>query len=104
MAGKETRCRWRSAADLAVGCLPVTLSLGYRAAGQSLTGILANDPEEAVYLVNFTDDHSAKSREIRHELLAEHVLAGLEPGRTPQPGDVEQHAAADEAVLEASMP
>jgi hypothetical protein len=33
-----------------------------RAAGQSLTGILANDPEEAVYLVNYTDDHGAKSR------------------------------------------
>ena len=28
------------------------------------------------------------------------MLAGLEPGLTPQPGDVEQHAAADEAVLE----
>jgi hypothetical protein len=34
------------------------------------------------------------------ELLAEHVLAGLQPGHTPQPGDVEQHAPADEAVLE----
>ena len=64
MAGKGTRCRWRSAADLAVGRLPVTLLLLYRAAGQSLTGIVANDPEEAVYLVSFTDDHGAKSRAI----------------------------------------
>jgi hypothetical protein len=36
----------------------VTLLLLYRVAGQSLTGILANDPEEAVYLVNFIDDHA----------------------------------------------
>jgi hypothetical protein len=33
----------------------------YRAAGQSLAGIVANDPEEAVFLVNFTDNHGAKS-------------------------------------------
>jgi hypothetical protein len=31
---------------------------------QSLTGILANDPEQAVYLVNFTDDHGATSQAI----------------------------------------
>ena len=31
---------------------------------QSLTGILANDPEAAVYLVNFTNDHGATSRAI----------------------------------------
>ena len=42
----------------------MTLSLLSRAAGQSLTGILANDPEQAVYLVNITDDHGAKSRAI----------------------------------------
>jgi hypothetical protein len=36
----------------------------YRAAGQSLADIVANDPEEAVYLVNLTDDHGAKSRAI----------------------------------------
>jgi hypothetical protein len=51
-------------ADLAVGCLPVTLSLLYRAAGQLLTGIVANDPQEAVYLVSFTGDHGAKARAI----------------------------------------
>jgi hypothetical protein len=33
----------------------------YRAAGQSLAGIVTNDPEAAVYLVNFTDDPGAKS-------------------------------------------
>jgi len=42
----------------------VTLSLLDRAAGQSLTGIVANDPEQAVDLVDFTDDHGAKSRAI----------------------------------------
>jgi hypothetical protein len=42
----------------------VTLSLLYRAAGQLLTGIVANDPQEAVYLVSFTDDHGAKARAI----------------------------------------
>ena len=31
-----------------------------RAAGQSLAGITANDPAEAVYLVNFTDVNGAK--------------------------------------------
>ena len=31
-----------------------------RAADQSLAGITANDPAEAVYLVNFTDAHGAK--------------------------------------------
>lgn len=30
-----------------------------RAADQSLAGIIANDPDEAVYLVNFTDDNGA---------------------------------------------
>jgi hypothetical protein len=47
---------------LVVGCLPVTLSLLDRAAGQSLTGIVANDPEQAVDLVTFIDDHGANSR------------------------------------------
>lgn len=42
----------------------MTLSLLDRAAGQSLTGILANDPEQAVELVTFIDDHGAKSRAI----------------------------------------
>ena len=32
----------------------------YRAADQSLAGIVANDPAEAVYLVNFSDDSDAK--------------------------------------------
>jgi hypothetical protein len=36
----------------------------YRAAGQSPTGILANDLEAAVYLVNFTHDYGAKPRAI----------------------------------------
>jgi hypothetical protein len=62
LAGKKTSLPWRSAADLAVDCLPVTLSLVSRAAGQSLTGVLANDPEQAVDLVHFTDDHGATSR------------------------------------------
>jgi hypothetical protein len=61
---QETSLPWRSAADLAVGCLPVTLSLLYRAAGQSLTGILANDPEQAVYLANLYGP-SASSRPMR---------------------------------------
>jgi hypothetical protein len=40
-----------------------------RAADQSLAGIIANDPEEAVYLVNFTDDSGAKfSGDNRYEL------------------------------------
>jgi hypothetical protein len=40
-----------------------------RAADQSLAGIVANDPEEAVYLVNFTDDSGAKfSGDRRYEL------------------------------------
>jgi hypothetical protein len=40
-----------------------------RAADQSLAGIVANDPEEAVYLVNFTDDSGAKfSGDSRYEL------------------------------------
>jgi hypothetical protein len=37
---------------------------GMAVAGQSLTGIVANDPEEAVYLVIVTDDYGAKSRAI----------------------------------------
>ena len=36
----------------------------------------------------------------RLEVLAEDVLAGLEPGHPAQPGHVEQHAAADQAVLD----
>jgi hypothetical protein len=41
----------------------------YRAADQSLAGIVANDPEEAVYLVNFSDDNGAKfSGDSRYEL------------------------------------
>ena len=36
----------------------------------------------------------------RFEVLAEHVLARLQPRNTPQARDVEQHPAADEAVLE----
>jgi hypothetical protein len=80
---RKPDCRWRTAADPAVGCLPATLSLLYRAAGQSLTGILANDPEEAV-----PGDHHRRPRrhlsgDCRHDLLAEHVLAGLQPGNTP---------------------
>lgn len=40
-----------------------------RAADQSLAGITANDPAEAVYLVNFTDAHGAKlSAQGRYEL------------------------------------
>ena len=34
------------------------------------------------------------------EVLAEDVLAGLEPGHPAQPRHVEQHAPADQAVLE----
>jgi hypothetical protein len=41
----------------------------YRAADQSLAGIMANDPAEAVYLVNFSDDSGAKfSSDRRYEL------------------------------------
>jgi hypothetical protein len=41
----------------------------YRAADQSLAGIVANDPAEAVYLVNFSDDSGAKfSGDRRYEL------------------------------------
>lgn len=40
-----------------------------RAADQSLAGIVANDPAEAVYLVNFTDDSGARfSGDSRYEL------------------------------------
>jgi hypothetical protein len=40
-----------------------------RAADQSLAGIVANDPAEAVYLLNFTDDNGAKfSGDSRYEL------------------------------------
>jgi hypothetical protein len=40
-----------------------------RAADQSLAGITANDPAEAVYLVNFNDAHGAKlSPQGRYEL------------------------------------
>ena len=34
------------------------------------------------------------------EVLAEHVLAGLQPPHTAQPRNVQQHAAADETVLD----
>ncbi len=41
----------------------------YRAADQSLAGIVANDPAEAVYLVNFSDDTGARfSGDRRYEL------------------------------------
>jgi hypothetical protein len=41
----------------------------YRAADHSLAGIIPNDLEEAVYLVNFTDDSGAKfSGDSRYEL------------------------------------
>jgi hypothetical protein len=41
----------------------------YRAADQSLAGIVANDPAEAVYLVNFSDDTGARfSGDHRYEL------------------------------------
>jgi hypothetical protein len=41
----------------------------HRAADQSLAGIVANDPQEAVYLLNFTDDNGAKfSGDHRYEL------------------------------------
>jgi hypothetical protein len=87
-------------ADLAVGCLPVTLLLLYRAAGQSLTGIVANDPEEAVDLVSFIDDHGATSRALV-AMSSCGARARRARARThPAAGDVEQHAAADEAVLE----
>ena len=42
----------------------MTLLLPYRTSGQWLTGILANDPEQAVYLVNLYGP-SASSRPIR---------------------------------------
>ena len=42
-----------------------------RAADQSLAGITANDPAEAVYLVNFTDANGAKlSPQGRYELVS----------------------------------
>ncbi len=48
-----------------------------RAAGQSLAGIAALDPEEAVYLVNFTDESGEKlTGKHRYEL---HFAAGQEP-------------------------
>ena len=48
-----------------------------RAADQSLAGITANDPAEAVYLVNFSDAHGAKlSPQGRYEL---HFGAGELP-------------------------
>jgi hypothetical protein len=48
-----------------------------RAADQSLAGITANDPAEAVYLVNFTDAHGAKlSPQGRYQL---HFEAGELP-------------------------
>lgn len=34
------------------------------------------------------------------ELVAEDVLAGLQPGHPAEPGNVEQHATADQAVTE----
>jgi hypothetical protein len=59
---QATRLAGGGLGRLVVGCLPVTLSLLDRAAGQSLTGIVANDPEQAVDLVTFIDDHGANSR------------------------------------------
>jgi hypothetical protein len=70
----------------------------YRVADQSLAGIVANDPAEAVYLVNFSDDTGARfSGERRYELqfpganlppggrllVAHHVCGRLQPGRQP---------------------
>jgi hypothetical protein len=34
------------------------------------------------------------------EFVCEDLLAGLEPGHSAEPGDVEQHAAADQTVLQ----
>jgi hypothetical protein len=61
---RKPDCRWGSAADLAVGCLPVTAVAAVPGGWPVADRHPGQRPGSAVYLVNFTDDHGATSRAI----------------------------------------